>query len=143
VRRVAVAVPQVGDAALRGGLQAAVRALAGPCAGAPAAAAPLADDWVAMLAGRGPLLAAAPLRPSAAPPGPDRLGAALLALALLALVAELPLRRLGRGAAPGGDAERGGAGEDARAAARPGVGGPGDPAGDAADAARPAPARAA
>ncbi len=92
VRQVAVAVPQVGDAALRGGFRALLPALLGPCGGRRDLA-PLPAASVAMLAGRGPLLAAAPLRAALAPPAPDRLGAALLALAALALAAELVLRR--------------------------------------------------
>jgi hypothetical protein len=101
VRRVAVAVPQTGDAALRAGFRAVLPVLLGPCGGTPDLA-PLPDAAAAALAGRGPLLAAAPLRAELAPPAPDRLGAALLGAALAALLGELAVRRRRRDAADAG-----------------------------------------
>lgn len=91
VRTVAVRVPSVGDLALRPAFGRALAHLVAPC-GPPRDLAPLPPELRARLAGQGPLLAAAPLRAALAPPAPDRTGAALLAAAALALLAELALR---------------------------------------------------
>jgi hypothetical protein len=93
-RTIAVAVPQVGDAALAPAFRALLPALLGPCGGARDLA-PLGDADRARLAGTGPLLAAAPLRAPLAP-ARDPLGATLLALAAALLLLELPIRRRAR-----------------------------------------------
>jgi len=93
VRAVAVTVPQVGDVALRAPFRAFLAALTGPCA-ASASGAPLDSSAVRRLAGAGPLLATSALEPPAAPRDP--LARWLLAGALLLLLAELPVRAIGR-----------------------------------------------
>jgi hypothetical protein len=92
VREVGVPVPQAGDLALRPAFRAVLAALAAPC-GVARGAGPVDAALAAALRRDGaPLLDARPLRAALAPPAPDRLGAALLGLALAALLAELAVR---------------------------------------------------
>ena len=94
-RTIAPRVPQSGDAALRPDFLSLLPALLGPC-GVARDSAPLATTDRARLAGAGPLLAAAALRAPASSQHADPLGATLLALSALLLIAEWPLRRLVR-----------------------------------------------
>ena len=110
VRTVGLRVSQAGDAALRPDFVSLLPTLLGPCV-ASRDSAPLAPADLARLATSGPLLAAAPLRPSSSAHDRDPLGATLLALSALVLLAELPLRRVLRHSAasdqlaPGNESE--------------------------------------
>lgn len=97
-REVGIALPRAGDLALLPAFRAVAAALVAPC-GMPTDLAPAAPALLRALARPdAPLLDARPLRAALRPPAPDRVGAALLALALAALAGELLLRRF-RGAA--------------------------------------------
>jgi hypothetical protein len=91
VRTVAVALPQVGDVALRASFGGVLGTLLAPCGGRRDTTSLTAAE-ARRLAGAGPLLAAAPLRAAAGSGEADRLGAALLGAALVLLLAELALR---------------------------------------------------